>query len=203
MRSIPRCNCCSAIFTSFVMFTNLSPIAPVKLADGTVANYIGVQVDVSRTTEGDCAAFADGAQVQLCTEVSATWFDVRCDNTTTGSGIPLLIKYDSRLRSRADGTVTEVIQASDRKIYPQRYMTCLTHQVCFTQELRKENLLVPPLPPSRAGLDLATTLERIQQSFVISDPMLPDCPIVFASDNFIEFTGYAHTPARSALRRCT
>jgi hypothetical protein len=36
---------------------------------------------------------------------------------------------------------------------------------------------------------LATTLERIQQSFVISDPNLPDCPIVFASDNFIEFTG--------------
>ena len=33
----------------------------MKLADGTVANYIGVQVDVSRTTEGSCAAFADGA----------------------------------------------------------------------------------------------------------------------------------------------
>jgi len=56
---------CGAIFTCFVMFTNLSPVAPVKLADGTVANYIGVQVDVSRTTEGDCAAFADGAEVQL------------------------------------------------------------------------------------------------------------------------------------------
>jgi hypothetical protein len=36
---------------------------------------------------------------------------------------------------------------------------------------------------------LATTLERIQQSFVVSDPNLPDCPIVFASDNFIEYTG--------------
>ena len=43
--------------------------------------------------------------------------------------------------------------------------------------------------PSRAGLDLATTLERIQQSFVVSDPNLPDCPIVFASDGFIEYTG--------------
>jgi len=137
-------------------------------------------------------------------EVSATWFDVRCDTTTTGSGIPLLIKYDSRLRSRADGTVTEVIQASDRTLCPTpKVHECLTQQVCLSQGLRKENVSVPPLPPSRAGLDLATTLERIQQSFVISDPMLPDCPIVFASDNFIEFTGYAHTPARSALRRCT
>ena len=36
---------------------------------------------------------------------------------------------------------------------------------------------------------MATTLERIQQSFVIADPMLPDCPLVFVSDAFIEFTG--------------
>ena len=35
--------------------------APVKLADGTVAKFIGVQVDVTRTTEGSCSAFADGA----------------------------------------------------------------------------------------------------------------------------------------------
>ena len=38
--------------------------------------------------------------------------------------------------------------------------------------------------------DPATTLERIQQSFVIADPSLPDCPIVFASDGFLDFTGY-------------
>jgi hypothetical protein len=54
-------------------------------------------------------------------------------------------------------------------------------------------------PPSRAGLDLATTLERIQQSFVVSDPNLPDCPIVFASDGFIEYTGCGHPLAPLAL----
>jgi PAS domain S-box-containing protein len=43
---------------------------------------------------------------------------------------------------------------------------------------------------ARGGLDMATTLERIQQSFVIADPSLPDCPIVFASDGFLDFTGY-------------
>nr|AML78964.1 putative LOV domain-containing protein [Cladophora glomerata] len=40
-------------------------------------------------------------------------------------------------------------------------------------------------------MDLATTVERIQQNFVISDPGLPDCPIVFASDGFLELTGYS------------
>ena len=42
----------------------------------------------------------------------------------------------------------------------------------------------------RAGLDLASTLERIEQSFVITDPSLPDHPIVFASEGFMDFTGY-------------
>jgi hypothetical protein len=39
--------------------------APVKLADGTVAKFIGVQVDVTRKTEGTCSAFADGARCTL------------------------------------------------------------------------------------------------------------------------------------------
>lgn len=70
----------------------------------------------------------------------------------------------------------------------------------------------------RRGLDLATTLERIQKNFVITDPRLPENPIVshdlsfcrvvfspveynkpyncqlvqiFASDDFLELTEYS------------
>jgi len=40
----------------------------------------------------------------------------------------------------------------------------------------------------RQGIDLATTLERIEKNFVISDPRLPDCPIVrLINDIFILF----------------
>eukprot|EP00959_Pyramimonas_sp_CCMP1952_P086452 1808398-Pyramimonas_sp.AAC.1 len=49
---------------------------------------------------------------------------------------------------------------------------------------------IPVVPGTRAGLDLGTTLERIQQNFCISDPALPDNPIVFASDDFLKLTGY-------------
>lgn len=42
----------------------------------------------------------------------------------------------------------------------------------------------------RQGIDLATTLERIEKNFVISDPRLPDNPIIFASDSFLELTEY-------------
>lgn len=42
----------------------------------------------------------------------------------------------------------------------------------------------------RVALDLATTVERIQQNFCICDPTLPDCPIVYASDAFLDLTEY-------------
>ena len=45
----------------------------------------------------------------------------------------------------------------------------------------------------RVALDLATTVERIQQNFVISDPSLPDSPIVFASEGFLDMVGYDRT----------
>nr|AML77989.1 putative LOV domain-containing protein [Angiopteris evecta] len=43
----------------------------------------------------------------------------------------------------------------------------------------------------RRGMDLATTLERIEKNFVITDPRLPDNPIIFASDSFLELTEYS------------
>nr|AML77606.1 putative LOV domain-containing protein [Equisetum hyemale] len=43
----------------------------------------------------------------------------------------------------------------------------------------------------RKGFDLATTLERIEKNFVVTDPRLPDNPIIYASDNFLELTEYS------------
>ena len=54
----------------------------------------------------------------------------------------------------------------------------------------------------RVALDLATTVERIQQNFVICDPNLPDCPIVFASDGFIELTEYPRHEVLGRNCRC-
>nr|AML76645.1 putative LOV domain-containing protein [Pulvigera lyellii] len=43
----------------------------------------------------------------------------------------------------------------------------------------------------RRAFDLATSLERIEKNFVITDPRLPDNPIIFASNQFLELTEYA------------
>ena len=45
----------------------------------------------------------------------------------------------------------------------------------------------PSLPAS-----LQQPLMRLAQSFVLSDPSLPDCPIVYASQGFLALTGCAH-----------
>ena len=124
-------------------FWNLLTVAPVKLANGKVAKFIGVQVDVTAKTEG-AASIADG------------------------KGLPLLVKYDTRLKDENYSRVEDVEKA------------------VAAGEGMDENAFAP----ARGGLDMATTLERIQQSFVIADPSLPDCPIVFASDGFLNFTGY-------------
>nr|WCS94185.1 mCherry-LILAC [Cloning vector pMT-mCherry-LILAC] len=42
-----------------------------------------------------------------------------------------------------------------------------------------------------SGEFLATTLERIEKNFVITDPRLPDNPIIFASDSFLQLTEYS------------
>jgi hypothetical protein len=57
-------------------------------------------------------------------------------------------------------------------------------------DLDLESMVGAERPPSRddfdrtlgirRGIDLATTLERIEKNFVITDPRLPDNPIVSA-----------------------
>jgi PAS domain S-box-containing protein len=44
---------------------------------------------------------------------------------------------------------------------------------------------------ARADFSLITTICSAQRSFCISDPSLPDNPIVFASQDFLELTGYS------------
>ena len=127
-------------------FWNLLTVAPVKLSDGRVAPSLSAcrWTRHRHRTEGS----AGNAMVD-------------------GQGLPLLVKYDTRLKDQAYGDVEAVDLAVRAGEGDQTIVN-----------------------PQRGGLDMATTLERIQQSFVIADPSLPDCPIVFASDGFLDFTGY-------------
>ena len=137
-------------------FWNYLVIAPVKLADGTVVKYIGVQVDVTEVKDAS-------------TGERGIDFDAR--------GVPVPSRYDARTAAVSLGRMSEVegaVRAAEG-----------------LSETDDKGGGASSTNKGRAGLDLASTLERIEQSFVITDPSLPDHPIVFASEGFMDFTGYS------------
>ncbi|KAJ7562929.1 hypothetical protein O6H91_03G089500 [Diphasiastrum complanatum] len=235
-------------------FWNLLTIAPIKDGNGKVIKFIGMQVEVSKYTEGTK------------------------EKALRPNGLPeSLIKYDARQKDRALSLVSELVQVVRRprcatnsshesraeglerrlellhalprnRYFGSENMNPITRlqrssQLSFRRwsetgmtsrreaaspgvrgrrrSLRFLSLLKPyrksatytneaepeVLPfkedewpeaidiqdrreEVRMGIDLATTLERIEKSFVITDPRLPDNPIIFASDSFLELTEY-------------
>nr|AML76696.1 putative LOV domain-containing protein [Azolla sp. BC-2016] len=237
-------------------FWNLLTIAPIKDEDGKVLKFIGMQVEVSKHTEGH--------------KVKAL----------RPNGLPeSLIKYDARQKDRAAMEVTEIVQAVKhphphanvqssqparasstvgeaparasstvgeasvpfgkyKKSTDQRGSQTIPRSEQFTGEglpkrhrssgfrsfMGLDKFGPKPSQPEpveiiepeilmtrdderhdsldelddkerfleiRRGIDLATTLERIEKNFVITDPRLPDNPIIFASDSFLELTEYS------------
>lgn len=133
-------------------FWNLLTTTPIKTPDGVVSKFVGVQVDVTSKTEGQAV--------------------------TDNAGVPLLVKYDARLREGMARNIVEEVNSTVESQEP--------HMLRQGQGAKGSQ----PKSFPRVALDLATTVERIQQNFVISDPSLPDCPIVFASDAFLDLTEY-------------
>ncbi|TVU01224.1 hypothetical protein EJB05_53326 [Eragrostis curvula] len=225
-------------------FWNLLTIAPIKDEDGRILKFIGMQVEVSKYTEGNK------------------------DTVVRPNGLPeSLIKYDARQKDQARSSVSELVLAlknprslseslnttfprksqesigvsskevpgkrnsesgsrrnsrsslqkisevpeggsKTRKSGLRSFMGFLgmshgnveknmlkprdedqlvdsddERPESFDDELRKKEM--------RRGIDLATTLERIEKNFVITDPRLPDNPIIFASDSFLQLTEYS------------
>ncbi|KAL5172573.1 Phototropin-2 [Glycine soja] len=225
-------------------FWNLLTITPIKDDHGNTIKFIGMQVEVSKYTEG----------------VN--------EKALRPNGLPKsLIRYDARQKEKALGSITEVVQTvkdpksiiNDRNgdtaakpeeqekfnfdfvlpksadigntntpgrqaspLYIQRMSSSqdksrtsqsgrisfkglkgrslssaeeksiVEPEVLMTKEIEWSNNLEHSLRERdiRQGIDLATTLERIEKNFVISDPRLPDNPIIFASDSFLELTEY-------------
>lgn len=93
------------------------------------------------------------------------------------AGVPLLVKYNDRLKQNvAHDIVEDVVDAVNAAEQPNAAAGAVG---------------AAPKAFPRVAIDLASTVERIQQAFVISDPNLPDCPIVFASDAFLKMTGFS------------
>nr|AML76634.1 putative LOV domain-containing protein [Escallonia rubra] len=226
-------------------FWNLLTVTPIKDDSGKTIKFIGMQVEVSKYTEGVV------------------------EKALRPNGLPQsLIRYDARQKEEALGSITEVVQTvkhrrphnhdiigEDEKeekskldymlpkaaeiesmSAPGRQTPLLesrsdlsrsnsvqdskprksaraslgfkgrSSSVTRTHEnqptIEPEVLMTKDIERTdswdraqmerhmRQGIDLATTLERIEKNFVITDPRLPDNPIIFASDSFLELTEF-------------
>lgn len=216
-------------------FWNLLTIIPIKDDEGKIAKFIGMQVEVSKYTEGIN------------------------DKALRPNGLPKsLIRYDARQMEKALGSIAEVVQTlKDPRSHTMSYFSdnteseklsleymlpgpaetdikdilcsgslhdtsnktqksglisfkgfkgkpsnnATTHEspslseteILMTQDTERKDSweLAGRERTMRQGIDLATTLERIEKNFVITDPRIHDNPIIFASDNFLELTEYS------------
>nr|AML76969.1 putative LOV domain-containing protein [Heuchera sanguinea] len=212
-------------------FWNLLTVTPIKDENGKAIKFIGMQVEVSKYTEGIN------------------------DKALRPNGLPKsLIRYDARQKEEALVSITEVVQTVkhphphpppssdhdhhqeediidssstnmntpqfnsiggyDNKSQKSGRISLLGslkgRSVSTAGRLEQLPIFEPPellmtkdLQRSdswsradrerdiRQGIDLATTLERIEKNFVITDPRIPDNPIIFASDSFLELTEFS------------
>lgn len=195
-------------------FWNLLTITPIKDDSGSIIKFIGMQVEVSKYTEG------------------------AVDTALRPNGLPKsLIRYDARQKEQAMMSITDVIHTVKHPLPKQQHLDApvlsaqisrisstnhdqhakstrtsslgfrgrsrssigktdlepeIEPEVLMTKDIRQsESWDSDDMDYKRQGIDLATTLERIEKNFVISDPRLPDNPIIFASDSFLELTEYS------------
>uniref|UniRef100_A0A7N0U5A1 non-specific serine/threonine protein kinase n=2 Tax=Kalanchoe fedtschenkoi TaxID=63787 RepID=A0A7N0U5A1_KALFE len=204
-------------------FWNLLTVTPIKDESGKVIKFIGMQVEVSKYTEG------------------------LADKALRPNGLPKsLIRYDARQKDQALDSMTEVVQtmkrprsharaasigapgvegvkidavpakSGDRQDELEAYKKAesINHNIgrrgksVSAAGVVEQPIFEPEIVMTkdiertdsweraererdiRQGIDLATTLERIEKNFVITDPRLPDNPIIFASDSFLELTEF-------------
>ncbi|XWS28918.1 hypothetical protein CRYUN_Cryun25bG0113100 [Craigia yunnanensis] len=233
-------------------FWNLLTIAPIKDENGKVLKFIGMQVEVSKHTEG--------AKEKMMRPNGLPESLIRYDELDLSNTRPLTISVNLAARQKdiAAGSVTELVEAvrkprslsestnhpfirksggdgeeegpgamarrNSENVPPHRRNSNGGNRISMerisevpekkprrSSRLSFTGLLVDAddddqsdddeRPDSvddkvrqkemRKGIDLATTLERIEKNFVITDPRLPDNPIIFASDSFLELTEYS------------
>ncbi|XAR65151.1 Non-specific serine/threonine protein kinase [Bertholletia excelsa] len=174
--------------TPFWMLFHMCPVFSEE--DGRVIYFVGVQVPILRKKNRclceDVPGFGDTVLGFCRREV--------CSDTMVELG--RVLATDLVLDSE-DGefNVDEHCEASDlekRKAVTasNNILSVLSHYSEFTGRLVCEKRCCSS-GTGLLGSSLNISLGRIKQSFVLTDPHLPDMPIVYASDAFLKLTGYA------------
>uniref|UniRef100_A0A5B6ZDD2 LOV domain-containing protein n=1 Tax=Davidia involucrata TaxID=16924 RepID=A0A5B6ZDD2_DAVIN len=184
--------------TPFWILFHMSPVFSKE--DGRVIHFVGVQVPILRKRRRACCGLEKNG-VNLCEDGSGFRESVfgSCRREVCSDSVVELARVlamDSVLDlDDRELEVDEPCEASDlekRKASTtvDNIMSVLTHYSEVTGRLVCGKRCCSP-GTGLLGSSLNISLGRIKQSFVLTDPHLPDMPIVYASDAFLKLTGYA------------
>ncbi|XP_009613043.1 protein TWIN LOV 1-like [Nicotiana tomentosiformis] len=199
--------------TPFWMLFHMCPVFGEK--DGRLIHFLGVQVPILRRAKQSRVGIMENG-VNLCQDGAVCRESVlRCYRKEDYYNSIMKFERELSLASGSGSDLTGVdaegpCDASDlekRKASASvnSIQTVLTHYSESTCRPVHGN----QCSPSGMGLlraSLNRSLGRIKQSFVLTDANLPDMPIVYASDSFLNLTGFSrdevlgHTYASTQFR---
>nr|AML78129.1 putative LOV domain-containing protein [Telesonix jamesii] len=176
--------------TPFWMLFHMVPVFGKE--DGSVIHFVAVQVPISRKPRRSSVGseFCRRNGVDSCETLFGSCRRQVCSDSAVDLSRVLALESDTselELEVPREASDTEKRRAANAV---NNILSVLTHYSELTGRLMcgKRCCL------SAMGLhgsSIASSLGRIKQSFVLSDPRLPDMPIVYASDAFLKLTGYA------------
>nr|AML78155.1 putative LOV domain-containing protein [Sarcandra glabra] len=162
----------------------LSPVFGVD--DGSVVHFVGVQVPISRKSRAFGSSMRDvvlgSCGMEMCVDSMGELgrcpqFDSFVDSDNRGLEAEESCEASELEKQKASTAINNILSALIH------YSELTGSVVC---RKRCSSFAVGSLSSS-----LNTSLGRIKQSFVLTDPHLPDMPIVYASDAFLHSTGYS------------
>nr|AML79060.1 putative LOV domain-containing protein [Croton tiglium] len=172
----------------FWMLFHMSPVFGKD--DGRVIHFVAVQVPINRRQRLNGSGLGGEEGSGLREIVFGSCRKEVCSDSLVDLGRVLTLDSDTRGLNFEEPC--EANDAEKRKAVTaiNTILSVLTHYSELT------GILVCGKRSSLPGAGLISSslnisLGRIKQSFVLTDPHLPDMPIVYASDAFLTLTGYA------------
>nr|AML77213.1 putative LOV domain-containing protein [Buddleja sp. BC-2016] len=171
--------------TPFWMLFQMCPVFCKE--DGRVVNFLGVQVPISRKPRNE---IEDGGGIRE--SVFRCCRREVCSNSVEfgrASAMETVSSDDDREVENNDPCEAREVEKTKATTAISNILSVLTHYSELTGKLvcRKRCCLTEN---GRLPSSLNISLGRIKQSFVLTDALLPDTPIVYASEAFLKLTGY-------------
>nr|AML76733.1 putative LOV domain-containing protein [Gaga arizonica] len=163
-------------------FWNLFHMAPIySKEDGRVVHFVGVQTPINSNIDRDNLASA-----------------MECFCISESQNVSSLALIDSPKHAHSksfDEDCCEVVETDKdkAKISISTLMNELTSK-CKGAGVTETRCTTVSAGPGREKVicsSLMLSLTKVQQSFVLANPHLPDSPIVHASEMFLRLTGYS------------